>query len=129
MPSTLSVLLVLFATIGSILAQSSPVDFFERGNKRATTGDTKGAVEDWNRAIELDSKFADAYYNLGLVHYNSSDFSGAIEYWNKAIAANPKHTDAYYNRARAYIDIKQYEKALIDLNKVIELDPALLALT
>jgi tetratricopeptide (TPR) repeat protein len=46
--------------------------------------DFRGAINDYNRAIELDSKFELAYYNRGLAKYNLSQSEGACLDWSKA---------------------------------------------
>jgi len=38
-----------------------------RGLAKAKLGDYKGAISDYNKAIELNPKLADAYYDRGVV--------------------------------------------------------------
>jgi tetratricopeptide (TPR) repeat protein len=81
------------------------------------------AMEDYNKAIELDPNYADAYYNRGLAHYDLKEYERAIEDYNKAIELDPNYVNAYYNRGLAYYYLMQYERAIEDYNKTIELDP------
>ncbi|HWB59315.1 MAG TPA: tetratricopeptide repeat protein, partial [Chthoniobacteraceae bacterium] len=53
-------------------------------------GDHDGAIADYDRAIELDSKFADAYYDRALAKKAKGDQEGASADFNKAHALNPK---------------------------------------
>ena len=54
------------------------------------------------KAITLDAKCADAYLQLGILHYSQRDFEKAIGFYTKAIEANPELADAYYRLAVAY---------------------------
>ncbi len=54
----------------------------------------EGAIEDFNEAITLNSKDADAYYNRGVAKLNRRDFEGAIEDFKKTLEINPQCTVA-----------------------------------
>ena len=45
----------------------------------------KQAINDFNKAIELDSNFLDAYYDRGISKQNLKDHKEAITDFNKAI--------------------------------------------
>ena len=57
---------------------------------RTSSGDYAGAIEDYTQAIELDPKFAEAYFNRGNAKHSSGDYAGAIEDYTKAIELDPK---------------------------------------
>ena len=44
------------------------------------------AITDYTKAIELNTKFADAYHNRAVAYYNRRDFDSAIKNYTKAIA-------------------------------------------
>jgi PGF-CTERM protein len=81
------------------------------------------AIEDFNKAIELDPNNAGAYSNRGVAYDDLKQYERAVEDHNKAIKLNPNCAVAYANRGAAYDHLKQYEKAIEDYNKAIELDP------
>ena len=47
--------------------------------------DYYGAILDYNKAIEMDSSYADAYANRGVSKYYIENKKGACEDWSKAI--------------------------------------------
>ena len=75
------------------------------------------------KAIELDSKFAWAYYNRGSVNEGKKRYEQAVVDYTKAIELNSNFLDAYSRRADIYSVNKEYEKAMADHTKAIELDP------
>ena len=60
----------------------------------------KGAIEDFNKAIEINPQYAEAFNNRGIVKYNLGDKQGAIKDYNKAIEINPQYADAFNNRGQ-----------------------------
>jgi tetratricopeptide (TPR) repeat protein len=76
----------------------------------------------YTKAIELDSKFFEAYINRGVAFYDKGDSEKAISDYNKAIEF--EHNDAiiYFNRGLAYGKKRDFDKAISDYNKAIELD-------
>jgi len=81
------------------------------------------AIEDYNKAIELNPNIAQGYNNRGNAYGKLKEHEEAIEDYNKALEFNPEYAAAYYNRGTAYGKLKQHEKAIEDYNKAIELNP------
>jgi tetratricopeptide (TPR) repeat protein len=63
------------------------------------------------KAVTLNAKCADAFLQLGILHYSQRDFEKAIGFYTKAIEANPELADAYYRLAVAYDRTGEHEKA------------------
>ena len=70
-----------------------------RGIIKQKFSDFSGAVNDFNKAIELDPKDAELYYNRGYSKTDLSNYSEAIDDYSKAIEINPNYTSAYANRS------------------------------
>jgi cytochrome c-type biogenesis protein CcmH/NrfG len=50
------------------------------------------AIASLNRALQIDPKFANALYNLGMLKRQlQGDTKGAIEAWEKLLKTNPNH--------------------------------------
>ena len=47
-------------------------------------GDIQGAIEDYNKAIEINPKYAEAFYNRGIAKFTIGDKEGACSDWRKA---------------------------------------------
>ena len=81
------------------------------------------AMEDYNKAIELNPRLVEAYTNRGNAYWYKQQYDKAIEDYNKAVELNPRNAIAYTNRGVAYKNKQQYERAIEDFNRAIELDP------
>ena len=81
------------------------------------------AMEDYNKAIELNPRLVEAYTNRGNAYGKKHQYERAIEDFNRAIELNPRHANAYSNRGVAYMHKHQYDRAIEDYNKAIELNP------
>lgn len=57
------------------------------------------AIYSLKKAVEIDDKYADAFYNLGYAYQLKGEHKIAIEYFDKAIAINPNEPN-YKNLKR-----------------------------
>lgn len=67
--------------------------------------DFNGAIEAFNKAINIDPRFEKAYNNLGRIYFDIRNFSKAIECFDKAIEVNPNYVLAYHNRGKISIHL------------------------
>ena len=93
------------------------ISYFYRAVAYQALGEFNDALLDYTKAIQLNPRMTDAYYNRAYINLT-----------RKAIQLNPRMTDAYYNRAyinltRKDIQNPDLQKTVEDLNKALELDP------
>jgi tetratricopeptide (TPR) repeat protein len=98
-------------------------DYQQLGRTHTRKGEYAKAIEDCNKAIQLDPQFAEAYFSRGTAHLRKRDFDSAIADYGQAIQIDPKDARAYLNRAMAYLGKCNYDKALADGDQAISLDP------
>ncbi len=67
--------------------------YFEKARNKSLKGDERGAILDYNKCIELNPKYADAYYGRGFAKYYSNDKNGACLDWSQA--GELGYADAY----------------------------------
>ena len=94
--------------------------YINRGILRKNMKDEEGALQDYNKAIELNPNDA-AYYNRGILKKDMNDKDGALQDYNKAIELNPNYAVAFNNRADLYLERDNLDKALADVNHSIDL--------
>ena len=74
--------------------------WFERGCELdAEPGQSEAAIEAYEKAIELEHDFADAYCNLGAVRYNRGQRREARRAFEACIARQADHIEANFNLA------------------------------
>ncbi|HXF66166.1 MAG TPA: tetratricopeptide repeat protein [Burkholderiales bacterium] len=96
---------------------------YNRGVEWAAKGDHDRAIADYDAAIRLSPKFADAYYNRGHAWAGKGDSDRAISDYEAAIRLNPKDPAAYIGRAVELALKGDYAKAAADYGEAIARDP------
>ena len=92
--------------------------------KRNESKDYKGAIEDFNKAIALDAKNTDTYYNRGNARSGLKQYKEAIGDYDKAIALDPKYAKAFSNRGVAKLSVGDKPGGCADLNTAAALGNA-----
>lgn len=83
----------------------------------------KQSMEQYNKAIAIDSTNASAYYFRGNIYDALQKPDSALQDYNKALSLNSDLADAYYNRGIIYELRGEYELALADYTKAIKIKP------
>lgn len=110
----------------SVLEEPSPppIAYVHRGLAFSKNLRFRDALDDYTRALELDSTFVLAWNNRGNVHARMRNHDLAIADYAKAIEFRPTYADAYLNRGRALLLHGKPRESLADVNKGLELNPA-----
>lgn len=87
------------------------IDFEESGEYEKAMECFNRAIEECNKAMELDSNNADAYFFRGSVYGQLKQYEKAIEDFNRVIELNPNDADAYHHRDRAMNESKKQKLA------------------
>lgn len=94
----------------------SAQDWLLLGNLMDEKGEIQNAVFMYQKAINTDSKYYKAYYNLANIYLAEERYSMAIDNYKLAAKYNPANPYVYYNLGCAYIKqgkIKEAKNALI----------------
>ena len=113
---------LLSALAPSVVAQSASA-FVASGLEKSKTGNYDAAIEDYTKAIELNSTFTGAYMNRGLAKTNQGNFDGAIADFTQVIAIKPSLFEAFLNRGSAELLQGNLAAAQTDFTKALELKP------
>jgi tetratricopeptide (TPR) repeat protein len=77
------------------------------------------AIPYYNKAIEINPRFANAYFSRGVaLAEGKGQYDEAISDYNKAIEINPRFAKAFALRGFAYYAKGEYDKAWVDVHKV-----------
>ena len=73
--------------------------YYDRAWIYGALGDVEKAIQDYSRAIELNSSFILAYYNRGRGYAFLKQYAKSLADFNLAIDLNPDYRDAYMGKA------------------------------
>ncbi|NJN86577.1 MAG: tetratricopeptide repeat protein [Leptolyngbyaceae cyanobacterium SL_7_1] len=105
--------------------QWKPIALGWRGETYRLMKRYEEALQDFNRAIELDPEYAWAIAHRGVTYRVIKRYDEALRDLNCAIELDPKYDWAIANRGETYRLMKRYEEALQDFDRAIELNPEL----
>ncbi len=94
-----------------------------RGQVRRALGHFEGALNDLQKATELDPHNADYLYHLGVVYHLSGQLLNAREAYHKAIQRDPTHVGALLGRGDLRASDGETAKARKDYEAAMELAP------
>ena len=80
------------------------------------------AITSFDKAIEINPYYADAFYNKGMALSATSKFTEAITSFDKAIEINPYYADAFYNKGMALSATSKFTEAIFSYEKTLEID-------
>ena len=88
----------------------SPEYHHKAGMRHVEMGQYNDALTSFNRATDLDKKFAPAYAGMGIAHANLKNRKDAKKFANKAEGLADKDPDVLTLCARVWIDLRHQEK-------------------
>ncbi|MBC8486419.1 MAG: tetratricopeptide repeat protein [Bacteroidetes bacterium] len=120
------IIVLIISVIALSGCNQTSEEYFKMGLAKDKIGDYKGAILDYNKAIELypEDKYAYnnyVYNNRGVCKYELGDYRGAILDCNKAIELDPEFMYAYYNRGLCKYELGDIDGACLDFSKAGEL--------
>jgi tetratricopeptide (TPR) repeat protein len=96
----------------------------DRAVAYARSGQTKLAIDDFNRAVQLFPEHAATYNNRGNLLLALGLAKEALRDFDRAVLLAPGYSAAFANRAGAYDRLGQTDDALRDYSRAIELMPS-----
>lgn len=93
-----------------------------RGNLKKDMGNLPGALQDFNKAISLES-IDECYYNRGNTYLAMGKKIEAMQDYNKTLDINPKHAKALVNRGTLWKGVKDYDQAISNYRQAIKIHP------
>ena len=107
-----------------VLAPSLPMAVRREGSLLVAKGDSEGAIERFQQALELDPGNAKDYYiYLGRAHEMLNRLEEAEASYRKAIELDPDYIRAYINLGCTFLDQGRFYEAEASFRKALELDP------
>ena len=96
---------------------------FKWGNDKFRQGNLRGAIADFDRAIELNPNYAEACFSRGGAKFMQRDYRGAIADYGRVIELKPDNAKAYFFRGGAKGGLGDHDGAKADYDRTLELNP------
>jgi len=121
------VTVILLVALLCLSACSTPEEKKEKHYLRALEyikiADEKAAILELRNAIQLDAKFADARYQLGLLLLKNGDPQAAFAELQRAFSLDPKNADAGVKVAEFFLLSKSKEESRSYIQQVLGVNP------
>ncbi len=88
------------------------------GDSLLAQGETQEAMEEYSRAIKMNSKIAEAYFRRGVIYDKEGNLKHALTEYQKAVAISPYSTQYRDNLADAYFKRGEYEEAVLEYGHI-----------
>ena len=88
--------------------------YLERAFQRLEGGYLKGALDDYNKALEIEPKDPEIWLSRGIVKERMKDYTGAFSDYTKAIDLKESFVKAWINRANVLLKQERYADAVED---------------
>lgn len=104
------------------------IPYFYRAAAYQALEDFDEAILDYTKALQLNDKMTDAYYNrarilLSRKDIDNPDIKRAVSDLEKALELDPQFIDALFAMAAAQKKLENYTLALQYLEKLLEIEP------
>ena len=83
----------------------------------------QNAASVFQKAIDFDDKYVEAYNNIGVAYSHMGEDEKAVKNYNRAIQIKKDYSNAYNNLASHYDDIGKYNDAVKNYVNALEFDP------
>ncbi|MCM1003107.1 MAG: tetratricopeptide repeat protein [Candidatus Gastranaerophilales bacterium] len=104
------------------------IPYFYRAVANQALENFDEAILDYTKALQLNEKMVDAYYNrakilLSRKDIENPDINRAVSDLEKALELDPKFLDALYAMAAALKKLEKYNEAIPYLDRLLEIEP------
>ena len=119
---------IYFDLTGEMIIEESPseLESWELTNKAGslcTLKMYKESIVYCEKALEINSKYADAWVIKGVALNYLSEYQEAILYFNRALEINPNNNEAWVNKGNSLEKSGNHIEAVACYDKAIDIDP------
>ncbi|MFV0310495.1 MAG: AAA family ATPase [Dysgonomonas sp.] len=99
-------------------------EYYQMGNECIVSyKDYRAALANFNKALDLDPTYLDAWIRKGVTFYDQEDYYESMKCFNRALELSPLSFKALYNRGKNKLKVDEPELAITDLMKASQQKP------
>jgi tetratricopeptide (TPR) repeat protein len=99
--------------------------FYFKGVYYSNINDKAKALEYFNKAIQYDYTFLDAYIDKGIILYDQKKYNDAVNVFQLALKVSATYADAYYWLGKCEQELGKKEEAKLNYQRAYGLDKSL----
>ena len=120
----LAIFLCVVLAAGCGGPEQKKAKFFNKGNALFAKGEFVKAGLEFRNAIQIDPKYADAYYMLGKVELRQNNLKAAYAAFAKAVELAPGHLQAHYEIGKLFLAAREPDMAMEKAERILKSAPA-----
>jgi tetratricopeptide (TPR) repeat protein len=90
-----------------------------RANAKKELGDYQGAIQDYNKSIDMNGTLSDSIYSRGVAYMETDNFAAAKADFARVIEMNPNDAPAYRNLGNAKFRLGDFSGAVSDYSMAL----------
>ncbi len=114
---------IMAVVVFSTAMAQSPTEVLKAGFEKFNSGDIKGAIKYFTKAIELDPTLSVAYTNRGVCHAILGNWDKAADDLSRAVELDPTNSFAYFHLAYVLNQMGMVQEAYQMLYLALQYDP------
>ncbi len=96
-------LFLIFGFLSCSSKEKRAEEHFKKGFEYQNQGDLDKALEEYQKALQLNPNYVKVYTNVGTIYLEKKDYDQAIQQFKRVIELNYYDTKAHYNLGLAYL--------------------------
>ena len=96
---------------------------FNQGVHFNNQRDTSKAIQAYQKVLELDPKYVEAYNNLGILYQETGDWEKARKAYQTALEVNPRYEKTLNNLGILHLLQGLYEESMVAFQRVLAANP------
>ena len=102
---------------------SDVLNYFNSGVTFYNQKEFSKAIQAYQKVIELDPAYVEAYNNLGIIYQEIGNFDKALEVYHKAIDINRRYEKTFNNLGILHFLNERYEESIEAFQKALAINP------
>jgi len=103
------------------------VEWFFKGSEKLNVNKLEEALNNFNKALEIDSTFVEAFYGKSTVYYQQQNFKEAIKNFDEIIKLKPGIAalmlDLWINKGVCHKKLGEYDEAIKCYEEALKINP------
>ena len=95
----------------------------QQGEEKYNKGDIEGALNAFTKAIEVDTDFATAHNNLGVLYWQTGELQKAVDHFAKAVKIDPNDRDTIVNYGEVFKSLGKIADARVVYSSWLKRNP------